>query len=44
MCYYIFTVWLTDWSTDIRAYNETRWRNIYMGVYGGLGAAQGELR
>lgn len=38
------SVWLTEWSTDPRAMDEdTTWRNIYMGVYGGLGAAQGEL-
>lgn len=39
----LFTVWLTDWSTDSRASDPTdiTWRNIYIGVYAALGAAQG---
>lgn len=37
------TVWLTDWSTDKRANDQTdvTWRNIYIGVYAALGGAQG---
>lgn len=36
-------VWLTDWSSDPRASDpdDYTWRNIYMGVFGGLGVAQG---
>lgn len=33
--------WLSRWSQDERAAEETFWRNIYVGVYGGLGAVQG---
>lgn len=40
----MFAVWLTHWSTDKRASDpdDYLWRNIYMGVYGGLGVGQGE--
>lgn len=36
-------IWLTHWATDEAASNpnDYTWRNIYMGVYGGLGFAQG---
>lgn len=36
-------IWLTDWSTDPRASDESdvTWRNIYIGVYAALGGAQG---
>ncbi|KAJ6635066.1 Metal resistance protein YCF1 [Pseudolycoriella hygida] len=36
-------VWLSEWSTDPRATNpdDFTWRNIYIGVYVGLGGAQG---
>lgn len=45
MLYQAFNVfsnfWLTEWSVDERAGTELFWRNIYAGVYGALGAAQG---
>lgn len=34
--------WLTIWSTDPRAGEDTFWRNLYVGVYGGLGFFQGD--
>ncbi|CRL02864.1 CLUMA_CG015851, isoform A [Clunio marinus] len=33
--------WLSRWSTDDRAHEETFWRNVYVGVYGSLGLVQG---
>lgn len=36
--------WLTAWTTDPRAVNETFWRNFYVGGYGGLGLIQGKFR
>lgn len=45
MLYQAFNVfsnfWLTEWSVDERAGTDLFWRNVYAGVYGGLGAAQG---
>lgn len=40
------TVWLSEWSIDPRATDpdDFRWRNIYIGVYAGLGGAQGIYR
>lgn len=35
-------VWLSRWSTDPRASNETGVRDMYLGVYGALGFGQGE--
>lgn len=32
-------LWLSQWSTDARAV-EPKWRNIYLGGYGGFGLAQ----
>lgn len=34
-------VWLSKWSTDPRAANETQWRNIYLSGYGLFGIGQG---
>ncbi|XP_023349637.1 canalicular multispecific organic anion transporter 2 isoform X2 [Eurytemora carolleeae] len=33
-------LWLSRWSNDIRAANDTRLRNMYLGVYGALGVLQ----
>lgn len=45
MLYTAFNVfsnfWLTEWSEDKRAGTDIFWRNVYAGVYGALGAAQG---
>lgn len=40
------TVWLSEWSIDPRATDpdDFRWRNIYIGVYAGLGGAQGMIK
>lgn len=36
-----FLVWLTKWSSDRSADTDTTQRNIYIGVYSGLGLGQG---
>lgn len=43
--FFLFSVWLTKWSTDYRAMSDDdfRWRNIYIGVYSGLGLGQGKV-
>lgn len=35
-------VWLARWSTDPNAGNDTGTRDMYLGVYGALGAGQGK--
>lgn len=37
-------IWLSRWSTDERAANDTGVRDMYLGVYGALGLGQGMLR
>lgn len=36
-------IWLSRWSTDERASNDTSVRDMYLGVYGALGFGQGTL-
>lgn len=36
-------IWLSRWSTDQRASNDTGVRDMYLGVYGALGFGQGML-
>lgn len=36
-------IWLSRWSTDERAANDTSVRDMYLGVYGALGLGQGLL-
>lgn len=36
-------IWLSRWSTDKRAGNDTGVRDMYLGVYGALGIGQGML-
>lgn len=37
-------VWLSRWSTDKSAVNDTGLRDMYLGVYGALGLGQGTLK
>ena len=34
-------IWLSDWTEDYEAFNDTHKRNVYLGVYGALGFGQG---
>lgn len=36
-------IWLSRWSTDVKAANDTGLRDMYLGVYGALGLGQGML-
>lgn len=35
-------IWLSKWSSDTNAGNDTSLRDMYLGVYGAFGAGQGE--
>lgn len=35
-------IWLSRWSDDVRAFNNTDTRNKYLGLYTGFGVAQGD--
>lgn len=37
-------LWLTKWSTDESAGTDTSRRDMYLGVYGGFGIAQGKKK
>lgn len=39
----LILVWLSEWSQSKTAGTDESVRNLYMGVYGGLGVAQGNL-
>jgi len=36
-------IWLSRWSSDPNAGNDTQLRDMYLGVYGAFGAGQGKL-
>ena len=35
-------LWLSKWSDDVSAFNDTSRRNMYLGVYASFGFAQGK--
>lgn len=37
------SIWLSEWSEDVSAYNDTAKRDMYLGVYGALGICQGKI-